>query len=168
MDLNKLNTYKDKSELKEDLKKRAFETEMTYHGCAQAVLKPFLDIFEVDNVPVMKATGPFSGGLALTGNNCGALTGGLIVLGLVFGREDVKEGMEGILAGVRPMRKLVRYFEEKHKTVDCRDITKTDISDPIKGPEYFDHGGLEKCANMIADVAAFVGEILYDEKNRDG
>ena len=167
MDLNKLNKYKDKSDFREDLKKRAFEAEMTYHGCAQATLKPFLDIFEIENDAVVMATSPFAGGLALTGNNCGALTGGLIVLGLLYGRKDFDEGLEGIVAGVRPMRKLVRYFEEKHKTVDCRDITKTDISDPIKGPEYFDHGGLEKCANMIADVAAFVGEILYDEKNRD-
>ncbi len=164
MELSKLDRYQDKSEFVEDLRKKAFETEMTYHGCAQAVLKPFLDIFEEDNDLVMMATSPFAGGLALTGNNCGALTGGLIVLGLVFGRKDLNEGMEGVLAGIRPMRKLVRYFEKEHGTVNCRDITQTDVADPVKSVEYFDHGGLEKCARIIADVAAFVGDILYEEK----
>ena len=164
MDLNKLNEYKDKSAFMEDLKERAFKAEMEYHGCSQATLRPFMEIFEIDNDGVMMAASPFAGGLALTGNNCGALTGGLIVLGLLFGRRDMKEGMEGIVAGLRPMRKLVKYFDEKQNSVNCRDITQTDIADPVKGPEYFDHGGLEKCATMIADVAAFVGDILYEEK----
>ncbi len=165
MELSKLHKYKEKSEFIEDLRKKVFKTEMTYHGCAQAVLKPFMEIFEVDNNLVMMAASPFAGGLALTGNNCGALTGGLIVLGLVFGRRDVTEGMDGILAGIRPMRKLVKYFEKEHGTVNCRDITQTEVADPVKSVEYFDHGGLEKCARMIADVAAFVGDILYEEKD---
>ena len=164
MDLNKLNKYKGKAEFIEDVKERAYNTEMEYHGCSQATLKPFLDIFEIDNVGVMKAASPFAAGLAFTGNNCGALAGGLIALGLLFGRGDVKEGMDGIIAGTRPLRKLMKYFEGQYKTVNCRDITQTDVADPVKSAEYFDHGGLEKCATMIANVAAFVGDILYEEK----
>jgi C_GCAxxG_C_C family probable redox protein len=169
MDLNKLNKYRNRAEFVEDLKRKAYETEVKYHGCAQATLKPFLDIFEINDPSVMMAASPFAGGLALTGHNCGALTGGLIVLGLVFGRRDITEGMEGILTGLRPMRKLVRYFEGKQGTVDCREITRTDVADPVKSAEYFDHGGLERCAHLIAEVAGFVGEILYEEKiTREG
>jgi C_GCAxxG_C_C family probable redox protein len=168
MDLNKLNKYKDKKVFMEDVKKRTFDSEIKHHGCAQVIVQTFLDVFEEDNVAVSMASCPFAGGLALTGNNCGALVGGLIVLGLVFGRKDIEEGMEGILNGIRPMRKLVRYFEGTHKTVDCRDITQTDVADPIKAAEYFDHGGLEKCARIMADVAAFVGDILYEEKISKG
>ena len=164
MNLNKLNKYKDKSEFIEDVKKRTFDTEMEYHGCCQVIVQTFLDIFEEDNVPVSMASSPFAAGLALTGNNCGALIGGLMVLGLVFGRKDIEEGMEGILAGIRPMRRLVRYFEEKQKNLNCRDITQTDMADPEKAAEYLDAGGLEKCANIMADIAAFVGDVIFEEK----
>jgi len=164
MDLNKLNKYKDKSEFIKDVKKRTFETEMKYHGCGQVIVHTFLDVFEEDNVPVLMASSPFAAGLALTGNNCGALIGGLMVLGLVFGRKDVKDGMEGILKGIRPMRKLVRYFNDRQKNLDCRDITQTDLADPKEATVYFEGGGLEKCANMMADVAGFVSDIIYEEK----
>lgn len=164
MDMNELNKYKDKSEFIEDVKKRTFASEMKYHGCCQVIVHTFLDVFEEDNVPVLMASSPFAAGLALTGNNCGALIGGLMVLGLVLGRKDIKEGMEGILVGIRPMRKLVRYFMDEQKNLNCRDITQTDMANPKKATEYFNGGGLEKCANMMADVAGFVGGIIYEEK----
>lgn len=166
MDLNKLDKYDEKSEFVEDLRKRTFDTEMKCHGCAQVIVQTFLDVFEENNTPVSMASSPFAAGLALTGNNCGALIGGLMALGLVFGRKDVNEGMEGILTGIRPMRKLVKYFEETYLSPNCREITGTDLANPEKATAYFEAGGLEKCANMMADVAAFVGDIVYEEKEK--
>ncbi len=166
MDLNKLDKYDSKSEFVEDLRKRTFDTEIRCHGCGQVVVQTFLDVFDDDNNPVSMASSAFVGGLALTGNNCGAVIGGLMVLGLVFGRKDVNEGMEGLLAGIRPMRKLMRYFQETYQGPDCREITGTDLANPEKATAYFEAGGLEKCANMMADVAAFVGDIIYEEREK--
>ena len=166
MDLDKLNRYAGKSEFVEDVRKRTFETEMKCHGCAQVIVQSFLDIFEEDNTALSMASSPFAAGMALTGNNCGALIGGLMTLGLVFGRKDVNEGMAGILAGIRPMRKLVKYFEETYRNVNCRDITQSDLANPKEATAYFEAGGLEKCAGMMADVAGFVGEIIYEEKEK--
>ena len=166
MDLNKLDKYDEKSQFVEELRKTTFDTEVKCHGCAQVIVKTFLDVFEEDNTPVSMASSPFAAGLALTGNNCGAVIGGLMVLGLVFGRKDVNEGMEGILAGIRPMRKLVKYFEETYLSPNCREITGTDLANPEKATAYFEAGGLEKCANMMADVAVFVGDIIYEEREK--
>lgn len=166
MDLNKLDHYKSKEEFVADLKKRTFDTEMKCHGCAQVIVQTFLDVFGEDNVPVSMASSPFAAGLALTGNNCGALIGGLMVLGLVYGRKDLSKGMPGILAGIRPMRKLVRYFEGNHPGLNCREITGTDLADPEKANAYFDGGGLAKCATMLADVAGFVGDFIWDDREK--
>ena len=164
MDLKKLNKYNGKDEFVEDVKKRAFEMEMNSHGCAQVVVQTFLDVFEEENLPLFMAASPFAAGMSLTGNNCGALIGGLMILGTVFGRKDVNEKMPGLLKGNRTMRKLVKYFNGKYNAVDCRDITKTDLADPVKSKEFFDKGGLEKCSNIIADVSGFVADLLYEEK----
>ena len=166
MDLSKLDKYDEKAQFVADLKERTFYTEMKCHGCAQVIVQTFLDVFEENNTPVSMASSPFAAGLALTGNNCGALIGGLMALGLVYGRKDVAEGMEGILAGIRPMRKLVNYFQETYHSPNCSEITGTDLADPEKATVYFDAGGLEKCANMMADVAGFVGEIIYEERGK--
>jgi len=108
---------------------------------------------------------PFAAGMALTGNNCGALIGGLMVLGLFYGREDVNEGMAGIIKGIRPMRKFVKYFEGKEGHVNCSDLTGTDLADPEKATAYFKEGGLEKCAGLMAEAASFVAAMIYDDKD---
>jgi len=163
MDLTELNKYEGKDQFIADLKKRTFDTEVKCHGCAQVIVQTFLEVFDEDNTPVSMASSPFAAGLALTGNNCGALIGGLMALGLVYGRRDLKEGMPGTLAGIRPMRKLVRYFGETYKSLNCREIIGTDPADPEKATAYFEAGGLEKCATMMADVAGFVGDIIWED-----
>lgn len=164
MNLNTLNKYRDKSEFVENVKKKSFEMEMNSHGCSQVVVQTFLDVFEEENLPLFMAASPFAAGMSLTGHNCGALVGGLMVLGTVFGRKDVKDGMPGILDGIRPMRKLVKYFAGTHGCVNCSDITRTDLADPEKSEAFFNNGGLEKCAGIISEVCGVVAELLYEEK----
>lgn len=163
MNIDKLSKYNSKEDFVEDVRKKAFEMEVNSHGCSQVVVQTFLDVFEEENLSLFMAASPFAAGMSLTGNNCGGLIGGLMVLGTIFGRKSVKEGMPGILEGIRPMRKLVRYFSGKQGSIDCRDITGTDLADPEKSETFFNGGGLEKCAGILSDVAGFVAEILYDE-----
>ena len=164
MNLSRLNTYRDKAQFTDDVYTRIFETELKYHGCSQVIVQSFLDVLEINNPLVSRVSAPFAAGLALTGNNCGALIGGLMVLGMCYGRREVTEGMEGILKGIRPMRKLVKQFEAAHGLLDCRDITKINIADPEQANAYFRAGGLEKCAAMMAETGAFVAGMLYDDR----
>ena len=163
MQLENLRQYQNKAQFLSDVRTKTFETEIKCHGCAQVIVHTFLDILGEDNRQASMAASPFAAGLALTGNNCGAAIGALMVLGLVYGRRDVNEGMDGILKGIRPMRKFVKYFEAKYGHLNCRDLTGTDLADPQKATAYFEAGGLEKCATMMADAAAFVAELIYDD-----
>ena len=74
------------------------------------------------------------------------------------------QGMEGIIEGIRPSRRLVKHFQGTFGAVECREITQTDLADAVKAKAYFAAGGLDKCAGVAGEVAAFVGGILYDEK----
>jgi C_GCAxxG_C_C family probable redox protein len=163
MNLDNLGKYQNKEQFVNAIREKTFNTEMKCHGCAQVIVQSFLDIMEENNQQASAAASPFSAGLALTGNNCGAAIGALMVLGLVYGRRDVNEGMEGLLKGIRPMRKFMKYFKNKYAHLNCRDLTGTDLANPQKATAYFEAGGLEKCAAMLADAAAFVAELIYDE-----
>ncbi len=166
MQLENLRKYRNKQQFVDDIRAKTYETEIRCHGCAQVIVQTFLDILEEDNRQVSMAASPFAAGLALTGNNCGAAIGGLMVLGLVYGRQDVNEGMPGILKGIRPMRKFVKYFESKYAHLNCRDLTGADLAIPHQATAYFEAGGLEKCAAMMADSAAFVAELIYEESTQ--
>ena len=162
MDLSRIDQYASKEAFVEDIKNKTFETELKCHGCAQVIVHTFLDVLGVDNPEVSLAASPFFGGIALTGNTCGALIGSLIMLGLVFGREDVYEGMPGLIKGVKPMRKLVKTFRQKNEYLNCTEITGTDLADPEKAEAYFGSGGLERCAGIMADTAGYAAELIYD------
>jgi len=45
-------------------------------------------------------------------------------------------------------------------------LTQTDLADPVKADAYFSGGGLERCASVTGEVAAFVGGLLYDERRK--
>ena len=166
MDLSRLDKYPDKAKFLEEWRTKAFDMEMQNHGCSQVVVQTFLDLFEEDNVPLFMAASPFAAGMSLTGHNCGALVGGLMILGTVFGRKNIRDGTEGIVAGIRPCRKLVKFFQGRHQTVNCREITGVDLSDPKASEDYFEDGGLEKCSNIIADVVVYVADLLYEENQK--
>ena len=159
-----LTKFPEKENFVEAIRSKTFDDEMQCHGCAQVIVQTFIDTLELENKALSMAASPFAAGMSLTGNNCGALIGGLMVLGLFYGREDINEGMPGIIKGIRPMRKFVKYFKGKQEHVDCRDLTGTDLADPAKADAYFKAGGLEKCATMMADAAAFVAAMVYDDK----
>jgi C_GCAxxG_C_C family probable redox protein len=163
VDLTKLSRYENKAEFVEEARKRAHDYDFKYHGCTQAVVQAFLDIFEEENPDLFMAASPFAAGMSMTGNNCGALIGGLMVLGVVFGRSNMNEGMKGIIAGIRPSRKLVKQFKGCFETFNCCDLTQTDLADPEKAKAYFSTGGLEKCAGIVGQSAAYAADILYCE-----
>ena len=163
MKMENLHKFKDKEQFLNEIREKTFQTEMRCHGCAQVIVQTFLDVMEEDSQQTSMAASPFAAGLALTGHTCGAAIGALMVLGMVYGRRDVNEGMEGILKGIRPMRKFMKFFENKYFHLNCRDLTGTDLANPQKAAAYLENGGLEKCATMMADAAAFVAELIFDE-----
>jgi C_GCAxxG_C_C family probable redox protein len=164
VDLSKLDRYGNRAEFVEAVRKRAHDYDFNCHGCSQAVVQCFLDVFEENNVALFMAASPFAAGMSMTGNNCGALIGGLMVLGAVFGRRSTGDGMEGIIDGIRPSRKLVKHFQGRFGAINCRELTQTNLADPVKAEAYFAGGGLEQCAGITGEVAALVGELLYDER----
>jgi C_GCAxxG_C_C family probable redox protein len=164
VDLSKLDRYGNRAQFVEAVHQKAYDYDFKCHGCSQAVVQCFLDVFEEDNASLFMAASPFAAGMSMTGNNCGALIGGLMVLGVVFGRRSMDEGMEGIIDGIRPARRLVKHFQSRFGTLNCRDLTQTDLADPVKADAYFAGGGLETCAAVTGEVAAFVAGLLYDER----
>ena len=166
VDLSKLEAYNGREAFVEAVRIKAYDYDFNCHGCSQAVVRTFMDVFAEDNAALFRAASPFAAGMSMTGHNCGALIGGLMILGIFFGRESMGAGLEGIVEGIRPSRRLVRHFQGRFGTVDCRGLTQTDLADPVKADAYFAGGGLEQCAAITGEVAAFVGGLLYDEMTK--
>jgi len=105
----------------------------------------------------LKIAASFGGGMARTGKTCGAVTGGLMALGLKYGYT----APEGRDATYGIAQEFMRRFEEKHGSLVCRDLIGFDISTPENRERTQQSGMFQKiCPGLVRDSAEIVQELL--------
>ena len=78
-------------------------------------------------MPLPRVATAFGGGLSRQGHVCGAVTGGLMAIGLALGRRAKTDSKEpAYAAGVELQRRFLAAFG----TLNCRDLTGCDLSTP--------------------------------------
>lgn len=96
------------------------------YNCAQAVFSAFAEEAGLSNELALKMAAPFGGGMGRSGVTCGALSGGLLALGLRYGT-DRPESKEEIY---RITREFIDQFRARHGAIACRALLGYDISTP--------------------------------------
>lgn len=97
-------------------------------NCAQSVVMAFKEELGVDHKAVLKLTAGFGGGIGKKGEVCGAVTGGVMVIGARHGNDSEKEAAATTQTKTR---ELMDSFSEKHGTYYCRELTMgCDLSTP--------------------------------------
>ena len=124
-----------------------------------------MEEFGLGNMEIIKALSPFPG-FGSTGRICGAVTGGLIALGLYFGSEDM-QNYEGTGATMTAARKFLPRFEEKLSSLQCAEIQEWVFGrfmDPRASQEnleaFIKAKGYEKCTLPAGEGARLAAEII--------
>jgi C_GCAxxG_C_C family probable redox protein len=96
-------------------------------NCAQAVLTTFCEELGLQKEIALRLAGGFGGGMARTNNNCGAVTGAFMVLGLREYPEikDPRERQEKVYALIREFRDR---FIKANASIRCGDLVGYDLS----------------------------------------
>jgi len=130
-------------------------------NCAESVLKAAQEIFQLSGAEVVPkvATG-LGGGIGRKGSVCGALTGGILALGLALGRTEPKDTeSRDRLYGIA--RELYAKFEREFGTVLCFGLTQCDLTTK-EGQDKFKELGLHKnlCSRFVQGMVKWVGEVI--------
>lgn len=123
--------------------------------CSEAVVKAIKDEFKlpVDDHVIAAASG-FPIGIGGAGCTCGAVSGGVMALGLVFGRSVGKD--EKVDKAMALSKELHDTFKDRHKFLCCRALTKNmELGSSIH---------MEQCISFTGEVAEEVGKIIIREK----
>ena len=114
--------------------------------CSEAVVKTIIDEFQIDvSEDVIKMASGFPVGMGGMGYTCGALTGGVMAIGLVYGRSQGKDPK--VNKAMELSAKLYQIFCERHKVSCCKVLTR--------GMEKGSPEHMEQCI-------AFTGEMAYE------
>jgi len=153
-----------KQALKKQARKKAYDYELECHGCSQAVLLTFQELLGLEDELTFKAAGPLCAGLGM-GKTCGALTGGIMVLGMKYGRPRIQDGLDGLLPGMGVAQRLVQRFEQEFGTTVCSEISKIDdwtdleaVMQAVNNPEF-----IEREAEVVGKTAEMVAELIGEE-----
>ncbi len=115
---------KRKEEIIEEIEKLAYKYEQDFGGCSQAVVGAFKKALERISDDVFKASTGLAGGVGLTGNTCGALLGGVLVLSTFLGREyNNFADPKGIrFETFKLAKKLVERYEAEYGSPKCENV----------------------------------------------
>ncbi|HWR42601.1 C-GCAxxG-C-C family (seleno)protein [Sporomusa sp.] len=143
---------------KVDIQKIREQAESYYRNgefyCSEAIVKTIRDAFS-PNTPdiVIAAASGFPVGLGGSGCICGAVVGGTMALGLVFGRTEAK--CEKVNTAMRLSKELHDLFSERHKCLCCRVHTR-DME--LGSPTH-----MEQCVAFTGEVAEETAKIIIRE-----
>lgn len=162
-----------KKPLKEDVIEKAYQLayryEREHHGCAECTLLSIQETFNMKDDLVRKSASGLMAGIAFMGSVCGALVGGIMALGMRYGRAKITDPVELQLELFERILRLRDMFEKEFGSYLCRDIQKSllgrhyDLADLYEYEEFKKAGGYEKCPMVVAKTARMVAEFLAEE-----
>jgi len=124
--------------------------------CAKSVLSKVREETGIGSEHLEKLSVVFNGGIALTGNTCGALIGGMMALGLKYKLEDYNikkaESFRNMFkAYPKPFRdaanKLVTSFENEFEGLECSAIINHDFKNICDFNDFYENN--EKCKQIV-------------------
>lgn len=129
---------------------RMFELATQGFCCSQIILILGLDEQGKENPDLIKAMNGLCGGMGRSGKTCGALTGGVCLIGLACGKgTPLESGHPKINVMIY---ELMEWFEETYGSLDCEEILDHSLDE---GNEY-----PVQCGNTVSKTFSKVQEIL--------
>lgn len=118
-------------------------------NCAESVLLGVSCYFCWESDCIPRVATPFGGGLGGTQHTCGALTGGLMALGLRYGR--AVGGDKG--PSNQKAQAMITWFQQQYGALDCRALVG-DITDPA----FRQPGGKHEtcCEQLVSAVCRYL------------
>ncbi|TFH27194.1 MAG: C_GCAxxG_C_C family protein [Bacteroidia bacterium] len=137
---------------------QAKELFLSGYNCAQSVVLSFADDLKFSKELAQKMAVGFGGGMGKQQETCGAVTGAIMVLGLLKG-EEVNNNDELKATSYAAVKDLIRNFVAEYKTTKCRDLIGCDLNTPEGSAKLKEEKIME---NICADCVKKAVEIVED------
>lgn len=124
-------------------------------SCSEAVLLAMARCWGIESPLVPRIATPFRGGLCGTQQVCGAVTGGLMAIGLRLGRD---EGGQDAKECVEKGKAFMRAVREEYGSIACREMTGLDFSDEAQHGLFRGKRRDELCRPLVSWCCRWLAE----------
>ena len=142
-------------------KEKAVELFNSGFLCSQSVFAAFADRCGISEEQALKIGACFGTGMR-KGEVCGACSGALMVLGMLYGQSDKSCPKDRDKAN-DATDKMMDRFKKKCGSYNCNELLGCDIT-TLEGVEYARNNNLftEICPKMVANAAEILEEIISE------
>ncbi len=129
--------------------------------CAESVLKAIADSHGIKSELIPRIATGLCGGVGRTGDICGAVSGGVLAINLLTGRNCASQSPE---RAHRLVRTFLGQFEAKSGTTNCEQLIGCRL-DTLEGQRFFKENKLReiKCQRFTKDAAGMASAVLEHE-----
>jgi C_GCAxxG_C_C family probable redox protein len=134
--------------------------------CAESVLQAIAESRAVKSELIPRIATGLCGGIAKTGGICGAVSGGVLAINMLAGRNSASQSPRD---NVRLVRAFLSQFESKFGTTNCERLIGCRLDTP-EGQRFFNDNKLrdKKCQVFTREAAEMAGGLLEQEIQHQG
>lgn len=137
------------------------------YNCAQSVAIAFSDLIGMDEKTIAKAICGFGGGMGRLREVCGAFSGAVFVLSLLYGYDDEKdyETKKTLYSYIQEFAEMCR---EKNNSIVCRELLgldKNKISSPTPQKRTGEYYKKRPCPEIIFNCADLLEQFIENKNS---
>jgi len=102
------------------------------------------------------ATG-FCSGMARTDGMCGAVSGGIMAIGISMGRTSPDDPIDPCYQAVQA---FLERFSAKFTTLNCLELTEVHLGTPEGQAVFKEKGEIKQCTEYVGEATQMVVEIV--------
>ena len=144
-----------------DHREKAAQLFLQGYNCAQAMMVAYCDVTGLTPDFAARMASSFGGGMGRMREVCGAVSGMLMVAGLLYGYEIPGDDVSK-KAHYHLVQHLAGKFREEAGSIVCREILKNPPSDPNPTPRTAEFYAQRPCARMLILAAEILDEYMAE------
>ncbi len=131
------------------------------YNCAQAITVAFRDVTGLEEDFSARMASSFGGGMGRMREVCGAVSGMLMVAGILYGY-DSKSDDTSKAAHYTLVQELAGKFREEAGSIICRELLKNPPSDPNPTPRTAEFYAKRPCTRMVMLAAEILDSYIQE------
>jgi C_GCAxxG_C_C family probable redox protein len=129
-------------------------------NCSQSVLQAVAPRLGLPQAVAARLASPFGAGIAFQGQQCGAVSGALLAIGLRYGNQSAEDKTSKELAYVRSQEFIARFTARRQTTL-CRELLGIDLSQPGEYERARQEGVFDEiCPGFVREAAEILSAML--------
>lgn len=118
--------------------------------CGESVLLTIAKEMSIESPLIPAIATGFCSGMSRSCGMCGAVSGGILALNILYGRQSKEESID---RNYEAVQRLLRTFEKEFSSTNCRQLLDCDLSAP-EGQQQFEKKKLWKKCHLYTGRAA--------------